>query len=240
MIVRFTVATGTFIQPPSPSTVNEGDSLDVLCVFSTPANITWEKGQGSLPQSVEVSALNATSSKLSIASADHSVHTGNYSCVASAGSQVEPSAPFPITVHCESFRTAKVLQFSSITSDISGKPDLSVTGGEQVEPDRYRAVIGTSVILHCSPPVAVPPAHISWSFRSIYSNNFVPVTESQGLQLLGNEIVLSVEHSRSGTYKCTASNNAAARSSSVIISAFDQGNWVKSPAKFCCFSEALE
>lgn len=97
-------AEGVVVTPSNQEPV-EGNQLSVLCSSDGGTAILWYKDGIAIlsnsPDFVLPMTNFASSSTLTIESANHTLHSGHYACVAVFGDSSQASAPFNITVRCE-------------------------------------------------------------------------------------------------------------------------------------------
>ena len=101
------IAAGQFLQSPTDSEPVEGSKLSLSCATSEELFILWHKESKRITQDtpgfiVPAGMTVSNSSYLIIESANHTLHTGNYECVAVFFDSTQTVVNFTITVRCKS------------------------------------------------------------------------------------------------------------------------------------------
>ena len=199
--------------------------MNLTCSYSEPASITWLKDGAVVSSSFQVDQSSPSSSQLVISSVQHTTHAGQYHCVANTtfAGQVDTSAPFNITVHCEWTRILPLLCIyitffqPLFFLDLLGNPSISIAG---VIASDYHAAVGSTVTFQCIPPEGVPEPTISWIYTSNNPNvNPVPAADVPNVQLQNNTqlVITSVQTSNRGFYDCNATNVIDSRTTELSL-----------------------
>ena len=100
------IAAGQFLQSPTDSEPVEGSRLSLSCSTSDALFTLWRKKSKLItpdtPGFTVPAGTGGNSSYLIIESANHTLHTGNYECVAVFLDSTQAVASFKITVRCKS------------------------------------------------------------------------------------------------------------------------------------------
>ena len=106
--LAFSCATCTvlanFTTAPGDVNVTEGEPLSINCTYTNPNRISWRKGGVQIDPddaNFDVVMVDDSTSVLTLTpSADHTVHTGQYQCVA-IDSRGQFTTNFTVTVQCK-------------------------------------------------------------------------------------------------------------------------------------------
>ena len=93
-----------FTELPNDQTVAEGNPVTVTCTYPGAISLVWCRNNIPILSNSPffgISSANSSSSVLTINSANHNHHAGNYQCVAHTDSNESRVTNFTITVQCE-------------------------------------------------------------------------------------------------------------------------------------------